>query len=572
MDGAAPGPARHSAIALSARTATTEIPPAPAAAPIRAPTPLTAVQSPVQPIPANPAPITAASKPDSTMAAKATALAATEGMAETLSPGTAKMVGTCGSHPYPICAFADDHRPGGARTVSTGNTTRTILHLDMDAFFAAVEVLRDPSLRGKPVIVGGEGPRGVVAACTYEARAYGVHSAMPSLRAKRLCPHAVFIGGDFGRYAEVSRRLHAILGEFTPLVEGISLDEAFLDVTGAGRLFGSGEAIGHELRRRVKADLGLSCSVGVAPVKMVAKLASEAAKPKASLDGGRPVVRPGKGVFVVKSGTELDFLWPLPLRALWGIGPATEKRLTDLGARTVGDLARLPIEVVTSRVGEAAGRHLHDLAWARDPREVVPVRDAKSVGHEQTYAEDLVDPERLNLEVVRLSDGVAARLAESGVAARTVTLKVRFADFRTITRSATERLPFSGGPQIARVAKRLLSAVHPGPGIRLLGVSMSNLVDGAQLSFDDAAPDSTITPAVDEVRRRFGADAIGPASLAESGKVGVLRRGDQQWGPGRKLPPRVTDSPSGEEAGSGEDGMVEDVLDVPDNATRERRG
>lgn len=479
------------------------------------------------------------------MAANAATRARTEGMADTLSSGTAKMVGTMSTSP------------------------RTILHLDMDAFFASVEVLRDPSLRGKPVIVGGDGARGVVAACTYEARAYGVHSAMPSLRAKRMCPHAVFIGGDFARYSEVSRDLHAILGEFTPLVEGISLDEAFLDVTGAGRLFGSGEAIGHELRRRVSADLGLSCSVGVAPVKMIAKLASEAAKPRATLERGRPVVRPGKGVFVVSPGDELDFLWPLPLRALWGIGPATEKRLTDLGARTVGDLAQLPVGVLVSRVGEAAGQHLHDLAWARDPRPVVPEHAAKSVGHEQTYATDLVDADRLNVEVVRLSDGVAARLAESGLAGRTVTLKVRFADFRTITRSATERLPLAGGPQIARIAKRLLARVEPGAGIRLLGVSMSNLVEGSQLSFDDAAPDSIVTPAVDEVRRRFGAAAIGPASLVESGKVEVLRRGDQQWGPGRKPPAGPAEESHLPEGGARKrNGMVGDEV----NPDRGRRG
>ncbi|HUR48887.1 MAG TPA: DNA polymerase IV [Acidimicrobiales bacterium] len=452
---------------------------------------------------------------------------------------------------------------------SGGRTpVRTILHLDMDAFFASVEVLRDPTLRGKPVIVGGDGARGVVAACTYEARAYGVHSAMPSVRAKRMCPRAVFIGGDFSRYIEVSRKLHAILGEFTPLVEGISLDEAFMDVSGAGRLFGSGEEIGHELRRRVQADLGLSCSVGVAPVKMVAKLASEAAKPRATLVRGRPVIEPGKGVFVVNPGTELDFLWPLPLRALWGIGPATEKRLSDLGAHTVGDLARLPVEVVVARVGEASGRHLHELAWARDPREVVPEHGAKSVGHEQTYATDLTDRDRLNTEVVRLADGVAARLGESGLAGRTVTLKVRFADFRTITRSATEKTPLVGGPQIARIAKRLLAAVEPGPGIRLLGVSMSNLVEGAQLSFEDASADATISPAVDEVRRRFGSDAIGPASLVESGKVGVLRRGDQQWGPGRKSSPAGHEPTVPPEVGAEEQGgMVGD-----DNPNRGRRG
>ena len=432
----------------------------------------------------------------------------------------------------------------------------------MDAFFASVEVLRDPSLKGKPVIVGGDGARGVVAACTYEARAYGIHSAMPSVRAKRLCPHAVFLGGDFGRYTEVSRQLHAILDEFTPLVEGISLDEAFLDVTGAGRLFGSGEAIGHELRRRVRDELGLPCSVGVAPVKMIAKLASEAAKPRAELRKGRPVIAPGAGVFVIEPGNELDFLWPLPLRALWGVGPATEKRLSGLGARTVGDLARLPIEIVVSRVGEASGRHLHDLAWARDARPVVSEREAKSVGHEQTYATDLTDRDRLNVEVVRLADGVGARLAESGLAGRTVTLKIRFADFRTITRSATEALPLAGGPQIARIAKRLLSSVDPGAGIRLLGVSMSNLVEGAQLSFDDAAADSVVTPAIDEVRRRFGSGAIGPAALVDSGKVGVLRRGDQQWGPGRKPPGRgAPQGPVPEGDGRGEDGMVGDAVD-----------
>lgn len=527
-------------MARRASTATTAIPPAPKAAPTSDPTPRTNVQSPVQPMPAKPEPMTAPSNPDNTIAAKATTRAPTDGMADTLSPGTAKMVGTMPTSP---------EMPGSPELPGS---PRTILHLDMDAFFASVEVLRDPSLRGKPVIVGGDGARGVVAACTYEARAYGVHSAMPSLRAKRMCPHAVFIGGDFSRYTEVSRKLHAILGEFTPLVEGISLDEAFLDVTGAGRLFGSGEAIGQELRRRVSADLGLSCSVGVAPVKMIAKLASEAAKPRATLVKGRPVIQPGKGVFVVPPGGELDFLWPLPIRALWGIGPATEKRLSDLGARTVGDLARLPVEVVASRVGDAAGRHLHELSWARDPRGVVPEHEAKSVGHEQTYASDLVDRERLNVEVVRLADGVAARLGESGLAGRTVTLKIRFADFRTITLSTTEKTPLAGGPQIARIAKRLLAAVDPGAGIRLLGVSMSNLEGGAQLSLDNAAADSTITPAVDEVRRRFGSGAIGPASLVESGKVGVLRRGDQQWGPGGKPnTPPASPPPAGEGDGEG---------------------
>lgn len=525
------------------------MPPAAHTAPITAPIPRTLVQSPVHPIPAKPAPIRPPSRPETTIAKKATTRDVTDGMADTLSPGTAKMVETMLTQP------------------------RTILHLDMDAFFAAVEVLRAPSLRGKPVIVGGEGARGVVAACTYEARAYGIHSAMPSLRARRLCPHAVFVGGDFARYSDVSRDLHAILGEFTPLVEGISLDEAFMDVTGASRLFGTGETIAHELRRRVQEELSLTCSVGVAPVKMIAKLASEAAKPRSQLVRGRPVVRPGKGVFVVEPGRELDFLWPLPLRALWGVGPATEKRLSELGAATVGDLAALPVEVVTGRVGEAAGRHLHELSWARDSRPVVSEREAKSIGHEQTYSSDLVDRSRLSLEVVRLSDGVAARLAEGGLAGRTVTLKVRFADFRTITRSTTEPLPLSGGPQIARVAKKLLGSVDPDSGIRLLGVSMSNLIEGSQLSFDDASSEGIVTPAVDEVRRRFGPGAIGPAALVDSGRVGVLRRGDQQWGP-TKSPPGGTPSNADvrEVAPKGEDDMVEPERRVEPESRVEQEG
>lgn len=411
----------------------------------------------------------------------------------------------------------------------------------MDAFFAAVEVLRDPTLRGKPVIVGGDGRRGVVAACTYEARAYGVHSAMPSVRARRLCPHAVFIGGSYSRYTEASARLHEILDEITPLVEGISIDEAFLDVTGAGRLFGSGEAIAHTLRRRVADELQLSCSVGVAPVKMIAKLASEAAKPKAELIRGRPVITPGPGVVVVNPGEELDFLWPKPIRALWGVGPATGRRLAELGVQTVGDLARLPLELLTDRLGKAAGNHLHDLSWGRDERAVEPERGVKSVGHEQTYAEDIVDPQRLTTEVVRLSDAVAARLAEGGLAGRTVTLKVRFADFRTITRSATEPAPLAAGATIARIAKRLLAAIDPGIGVRLLGVSLSNLIEGSQLSFEDQSKEAGVSPAIDEVRRRFGASSIGPAALVRDGRVGTLGRGQQQWGPGAEGPSQKSD-------------------------------
>ncbi len=487
----------------------------------------------VQPIPANPAPITAPRRPLITMAPKAKARAVTEGRAEILSPGTAKMVKTMTTSGDRSGLKADPLGP------------RTILHVDMDAFFAAVEVLRDPSLRGKPVIVGGDGRRGVVAACTYEARAYGIHSAMPSMRARRLCPHATFIGGSYSRYTEASAQLHEILNEITPHVEGISIDEAFLDVTGAGRLFGTGEEIAHELRRRVGERLQLDCSVGVAPVKMIAKLASQAAKPTTQLVRGRPVVTPGPGVVVVGPGEELDFLWPKPIRALWGVGPSTGKRLADLGVATVGDLARLPLDLLVERLGAASGRHLHDLSSGRDARPVQPERGVKSVGHEQTYADDIVDPQRLATEVVRLSDAVAARLAEGGLAGRTVTLKVRFADFRTITRSTTEPEPLAAGATIARMAKQLLSAVDPGSGVRLLGVSLSNLVEGTQLSFEDQSKEAGVSPAIDEVRRRFGASAIGPAALVRDGKVGTLRRGQQQWGPGAEGPAEKSDGKVG---------------------------
>jgi DNA polymerase-4 len=406
-------------------------------------------------------------------------------------------------------------------------TTPSILHVDMDAFFASVEVLCDPSLAGRPVVVGGTGQRGVVASCTYEARAYGVRSAMPVARARQLCPHAVFLPGRYDTYAAFSRRVFDVFRSFTPLVEGVSLDEAFLDVAGARRLFGEPEAIARAVRRRVRDETGLWCSVGAAAVKFVAKLASEAAKPRPSPRGAIP----GPGVVVVAPGEELAFLHPLPVRALWGVGPATLAKLERLGLRTVGDLAALPLGALVAAVGEAHGRHLHDLAHGRDDRGVVPDAPPKSVGHEETFATDHRDADALAVEAVRLADAVAARLRERHLAGRTVTVKVRFGDFRTITRSRTLPVAIDTGPELARVARELLRTVDPAPGVRLLGVSVSNLAAGSprQLPLDGGgAVWPAVAEAVDRVRARFGLEALGPASLA--GRR-AKRRGDQQWGP-----------------------------------------
>jgi DNA polymerase-4 len=411
----------------------------------------------------------------------------------------------------------------------------------MDSFYASVEVLLDPTLQGKPVIVGGSGERGVVASCNYEARSYGVHSAMPSMRAKRLCPQAVFLHGRFDTYGDYSRRFHQIFHSFTPLVEGISLDEAFLDVTGAQRLFGSGSEIGAEIRRRILDELGLHCAVGVGRSKFIAKLASKAAKPTVGRPG-RPSI-PGAGVLVIEEGDELGFVHPLPVGALWGVGPATQKRLERFGIVTVGDLAALPVDTLVGALGQAQGRHLHELAWARDERPVVPDAKPKSIGHEETYAKDLHDHETLGREAVRMADAVGHRARKAGMEGRTVTIKVRFHDFRTITRSHTLPVPTATASLVASVAKDLLAAVDPSSGVRLFGVSLSNLVEASdeQLTLDavlDAASGEVdgqarddASRAVDAIRARFGEGAVGPAALAEADGLHLKRQGDTQWGP-----------------------------------------
>jgi DNA polymerase IV len=354
---------------------------------------------------------------------------------------------------------------------------------------------------------------------------------MPSARARRLCPHAVFLPGDHAHYASVSGRVMAIFRSYTPLVEPLSLDEAFLDVTGARRALGDGPRIGRAIRAEVLAEEGLHCSVGVAATKMVAKLASEAAKPRATRTGPEP----GEGVHVVAPGSEDAFLRPLPARALWGVGPATLARLERLGARTVGDIADLPEVALVGAVGRANGRHLGQLARGIDPRPVVPDLRAKSIGHEETFPADLHDPADLEREIVRMADAVAWRLRRDGRAARTVTLKVRFGDFRTITRSVTVPVPVDDAPSLVAAARDLLREVDPAPGVRLLGVTGNGLVEAGarQLTFDDVdGPDwHDASGAVDAIRERFGDAAIGPASSVGRRGLRVKRRGEAQWGP-----------------------------------------
>jgi DNA polymerase-4 len=413
--------------------------------------------------------------------------------------------------------------------------TRTVLHVDMDAFYVSVELLRRPELRGQPVVVGGTGDRGVVAAASYEARHFGIHSAMPSTRARRLCPHAVFLPGDHAHYGEVSKRVMAIFRDTTPLVEPISLDEAFLDVTGSLRLLGSGADIAALIRRRVHDEEGLTCSVGVAPNKFLAKLASEAAKPRASRGG--PVA--GLGVKVVEPGAELRFLHPLPVQALWGVGPKTLEKLKGRGITKVADLAAMPEGDAARLLGDANGRHLWRLAHAIDDRPVTPDQAPKSIGHEETFARDHHRSETLRRELVRMADAVGARLRHHRLTGRTVTIKVRFHDFRTITRSVTLPAPVDTGTEVARAAKGLLDLVDPTSGVRLLGVSVSGLVEGGarQLTLDDAAGWDSASRAVDQIRERFGDEAIVPAALAGPDGLRVKRRGDQQWGPGEVTPP-----------------------------------
>ena len=444
--------------------------------------------------------------------------------------------------------------PGSGRGCETGPVGgRDILHVDMDAFFASVELLRRPELRGRPVAVGGTGDRGVIAAASYEARVFGVRSAMPSVRARRMCPDLVLLPGDHAHYSEVSARLMEMFRSVTPLVEPLSLDEAFLDVTGARRSQGPPTEIAAGLRRHVHDQEGLGCAVGVAPNKFLAKLASAAAKPRVGPDGSSP----GAGVLVVEPGRELSFLHPLDVGRLWGVGPATLAKLQRFGVATVGDLAAVPREVLERALGRAAGGHLHDLAHAIDDRPVVPDQEPKSISHEETFPTDRRAIDDLRADVVRMADAVAARLRRHGVRARTVQVKLRYATFDTVTRSHTLDVPTDRADRVRDEAWALLSTLPVERGVRLLGVGTTNLTREApaeQLALDGFESEHTsdggsdgagpppvseadreaATAAVDAIRRRFGPASIGPGRLVQgTGTAAGPPTPRGPWGPDR---------------------------------------
>jgi DNA polymerase-4 len=400
-----------------------------------------------------------------------------------------------------------------------------VLHVDMDCFFAAVEVQDHPELAGRPVIVGGTGPRGVVAACTYEARAFGVHSAQPTELARRCCPSAVVLSGRFDRYAAVSRQLLELLGRFTPNFEPLGLDEAYLDVSGAHRLFGPSDAIAAEIRSAVRAELGLSCSVGVGRTKLIAKLASRAAKPIA--DRQRP--RPGRGVVVVEASEERSFLEPLRLCQLPGVGMQTAARLRRVGLVTVADCNEVGRATVERLLGGAAGRLVAGMCAGHDPRRVQAVRSAQRIGREETFASDCRDAEQLHRELVRLSDAVVHRLAQAALEASSVQVKVRSPDFVTRSRQLHLEEPTAALSVVLESAEELLSRLPLAEGVRLLGVAASELIPAArpaavrveQLCFAGlevsearpAASPSELGATIAAVRRRFGVGALGPATL-----------------------------------------------------------
>jgi len=390
---------------------------------------------------------------------------------------------------------------------------RTILHVDLDAFFAAVEQRDRPDLRGRPVIVGGGGPgdRGVVSAASYEARRFGVHSAMPLRTAGRLCPDGVFLPVDGARYQRASREVMALLRRFTPLVEPISIDEAFLDVTASRQLFGGGEAIATRIRAGVRDEIGLTASVGVATTKLVAKIASDLRKPD--------------GLVVVPPGEEAAFLAPLAIARLWGVGPRTAATLRDYGVATIGDLAALPPEVLARRLG-THGPALRDRARGIDPDPVEDHESAKSIGHEHTFDVDTSDRETIERTLLAMADGVAGRLRATGVKAGTVAVKIRDASFHTITRQRTLAEPTDLAEPIWRTALELARPEVRGIRVRLLGVTASKLAPEEQLPLFAEGDDRVrrVVDVADRLRRRFGERAITRARLLGTGLPAPFER------------------------------------------------
>ena len=381
-------------------------------------------------------------------------------------------------------------------------TQATILHVDMDAFFASVAERDNPELKGKAVVIG-MGARGVVSAANYEARKFGIHSAMPVGRARRLAPHAIFLPVDMARYQEVSEHVMEIFHSFTPWVEPISLDEAFLDVTGSHKLLGTGREIAVAIRKKVEEQEGITCSVGIAPSKFIAKLASANCKPN--------------GMLEITSDRILTFLHPLPIQAMWGVGPKTAEVLERLGLRTIEDIAQLPRATLIRALGEANGASLYELAWGRDYRDVTPEEPDRSISAAETFAQDLDNPEEILTEFLRLTERATARLRDRDLFAKTISIKVRFADFSTINRSKTLPLPIDSTHDVYEVVKGLYQALRiERARLRLVGVSLENLSEGAphQMMLGEREVGwRQAEGAMDQARARFGKGSVRPARL-----------------------------------------------------------
>jgi len=383
----------------------------------------------------------------------------------------------------------------------------TILHVDMDAFFASVAERDNPELKGKPVVIG-MGARGVVSAANYEARKFGIHSAMPVGRARRLAPHAIFLPVDMARYQEVSGHVMEIFHSFTPWVEPISLDEAFLDVTGSQKLLGTGREIAVAIRKKVEEQEGITCSVGIAPSKFIAKLASAHCKPN--------------GMLEITADRILTFLHPLPIQAMWGVGPKTAETLERLGLRTIEDIAKLPRTTLIRALGEASGASLYELAWGRDYRDVTPEEPDRSISAAETFAQDLDNPEEILTEFLRLTERATARLRDRELFSKTVGIKVRFADFSTINRTKTLPLPIDSTHDVYEVVKGLYQGLRIDRArLRLVGVSLENLSQGAPEQLMLGQRDvgwRQAEGAMDKARARFGKGSVRPARLIKPGE------------------------------------------------------